>query len=99
MIEYWILALYGMAGIALGVFFYGGLWWTIQRGIAAKQPALWFLGSLVLRMGVTLGGFYFIAVRGLIPVLVALACFFLARLLVTYATRPALNKTGVSHAA
>ncbi|MDE1893518.1 MAG: hypothetical protein KGJ96_02395 [Xanthomonadaceae bacterium] len=50
----WALA--ALAGIALGLFFFGGLWWTVRRGLVARQPALWFLGSLLLRMGVLMGG-------------------------------------------
>jgi F1F0 ATPase subunit 2 len=48
------------AGLMLGAFFFGGLWWTIIRGLASPQPALWFLGGLLLRIGVTLAGFYFV---------------------------------------
>ena len=55
------LALALLAGALLGVLFFGGLWWTVQKGLASETPALWFLGSLVLRTGLTLSGFYLIA--------------------------------------
>jgi F1F0 ATPase subunit 2 len=55
------LALALLAGALLGVFFFGGLWWTVQKGLASETPALWFLGSLVLRTGVTLAAFYFVS--------------------------------------
>ena len=45
------LALAFLAGALLGAFFFGGLWWTVQKGVASERPALWFLGSLLLRTG------------------------------------------------
>ena len=51
----------GVAGALLGAFFYGGLWVTVQRGLSSGQPALWFLGSLLLRTGGTVAGFYLIS--------------------------------------
>jgi len=49
-----------LAGAALGVVFFGGLWWTVRKGVASKQPALWFLGSLLVRLSVTLAGFWLV---------------------------------------
>jgi F1F0 ATPase subunit 2 len=49
-----------VAGVGLGVVFYGGLWWTVRRGLISPRPALWFIGSLLLRTGFTLGGFYIV---------------------------------------
>jgi F1F0 ATPase subunit 2 len=46
------------AGLLLGVLFFGGLWWTVSRGVVSPQPALWFLGSMLVRMSVTMAGFY-----------------------------------------
>ena len=43
------LALALLAGVALGAVFFGGLWWTVRKGVSSKHPALWFLGSLLLR--------------------------------------------------
>ena len=50
-----------LAGGLLGVFFFGGLWWTVQKGVTSESPAVWFLGSLLLRTGVILAGFYFVS--------------------------------------
>jgi F1F0 ATPase subunit 2 len=82
------LALAGMAGGMLGTIFFGGLWWTVRKGILSRQPALWFLGSLLLRMSVALGGFYFIG-RGHWERLVAcLLGFVIARFIITLLTGP-----------
>ena len=55
----WILV--ALAGMLLGIFFFGGLWWTIQKGLASKHAGLWFFGSLVVRTGVLLTGFFLIS--------------------------------------
>ncbi len=58
---YLALGLAFLAGALLGAFFFGGLWWTVQKGMTSERPALWFLGSLLLRTGVILAGFYFVS--------------------------------------
>ena len=55
------LALAIVAGTMLGAFFFGGLWWTVQKAITSEQPAIWFLGSLLLRTCLILTGFYLVA--------------------------------------
>ena len=50
------LLLAGGAGVLLGVLFFGGLWWTVQRGLVSRRPALWFVGSFLLRTSVVLAG-------------------------------------------
>jgi F1F0 ATPase subunit 2 len=82
------LTLAWTAGILLGAIFFGGLWWTVRKGVSAKQPALWFLGSMLLRMGIALAGFYFVAGRDWKRLLVCLVGFVMARLVVTRLTRP-----------
>jgi len=49
------------AGLLLGSVFFGGLWWTVRKGLLSKRPALWFLGSLLLRIGFVLVGFYVVS--------------------------------------
>ena len=55
------LALALAAGVLLGAIFFGGLWWTVRKGVSSQRPALWFLGSLLLRMSIALAGFYFVS--------------------------------------
>jgi len=84
--EFLTLALASVAGILIGLIFFGGLWWTVRKGISSKQPALWFFVSLLLRMGITLLGFYFIG-RGDWQRLVAcLLGFVIARFVVMFLT-------------
>ena len=87
-----VLAWIGGAG--LGAIFFGGLWWTVQRGVSSTQPALWFVGSLLFRMTVAMCGFYFVSNGHWDRLLSCLLGFFMANLTVTWLTRvPAGNKT------
>lgn len=81
------LGLAGAAGLILGVFFFGGLWWTVRRSLASRHPAAWVFGSALLRMGVSLAGFYVVSGGRFQPLLACLAGFLLARLGVTWLTR------------
>lgn len=78
---------WGTGGL-LGVYFFGGLWWTIRKGISSTQPALWFFGSMLLRMSVTLLVFYCVSDGHAGRLLLCLIGFVMARLAVTLLTRP-----------
>ncbi len=82
------LALTWAFGVLLGAVFFGGLWWTVRKGVASPQPALWFFGSLVVRMSVALAGFYFASGGHWERLLSCLLGFVSASLLVTRLTRP-----------
>ncbi|CAE6512089.1 ATP synthase protein I [Nitrosomonas nitrosa] len=56
-----ILLMAGMAGLVLGTIFFGGLWWTIRKGVSYKYPAIWFLGSWLLRTSIILAGLYVVS--------------------------------------
>ncbi len=75
------------AGLLLGGVFFGGLWWTVNRGLTARQPALWFVVSLLLRLAITLAGFYWVAGSDWRRLLICLAGFVIARQIVTRMTR------------
>lgn len=78
-----------LAGALLGAMFYGGLWWTVRKGVASPRPALWFLGSFVLRTGLALGGFYLLAGGHWERMLLCLLGFVMARPVVNRLTRAA----------
>jgi F1F0 ATPase subunit 2 len=87
-----------IAGIALGAFFFGGLWWTVRQAASSRWAALWFFASLLLRTGTVLVGFYFACGSDWQRWLGALLGFTVARFFVTRLTRPALPFTEDSHA-
>jgi F1F0 ATPase subunit 2 len=76
------LALAFVAGAVLGAFFFGGLWWTVQKAITSEQPAAWFLGSLLLRSCLILTGFYLVAQGHWSRIVACLLGFLMARFLV-----------------
>ncbi len=85
------LLLAGLAGGALGAFFFGGLWWTVRQtlspGLSPGRAALWQLGSLLLRTGVALLGFYWIGAGQWERMAACLAGFTAARFVVMRMTR------------
>ena len=96
------LILAWLTGILLGAVFFGGLWWTVQKGLSSKYAALWFFGSLMLRTSIVLAGFYLISRGSWERLLVCLLGFIMARLVVTRLTRAAEKPTPpaqeISHA-
>ena len=72
-----------LAGMLLGTLFFGGLWWTVLKGLSARQPALWFGVSLLLRTGIVLAGFYFVSGAEWKRLLLCLFGFIIARFVVT----------------
>ena len=82
-----LLAVAFVVGILLGAFYFGGLWWTVRKGVASARPALWFSGSMLLRVSVTLVGFYFVGHDHWERLLVCLFGFVVSRVLVTWLTR------------
>jgi F1F0 ATPase subunit 2 len=86
-----ILALALFAGLLLGAIFFGGLWWTVRKGVAAKNAALWFLGSLLLRMAIVLAGFYFVGRGNWQRLMICLLGFVIARFIVMRLTRTTIE--------
>lgn len=82
-----LLILSGLVGAVLGVLFFGGLWWTVRKALASPYPAMWFLTSMLLRMGVVLSGFYYVSDGQWKRLVAALLGFIIARFGVMWLTR------------
>lgn len=82
-----MLAVAGVTGLVLGAIFFGGLWWTVRKGVSSPRPAVWFLGSMLLRMSIVLAGFYFVGRGHWDRMLLCLLGFVIARFLVMRFTR------------
>jgi F1F0 ATPase subunit 2 len=100
----WIgLSLALAAGLLLGAMFFGGLWWTVRRAVSSGRPALLFSGSLLLRLGFALAGFYLVGAHHWQRLLLCLLGFVAARLVVIWLAGPAGSTPkgpiqGASHA-
>ena len=88
-----------IAGIMLGAIFFGGLWWTVRKGVSAKHPAFWFLGSMLLRTCIVVLGFYFILGDSWQRLLAGLLGFIVARIIVTRLTRVAQQQNQLAQEA
>jgi F1F0 ATPase subunit 2 len=87
------LLLSGIAGVALGVVFFGGLWWTVRKAVTSGQPALWFFGSVLLRMAIALAGFYFVSDGHWERLLACLLGFVIARFILMRLAGPPLGQS------
>lgn len=81
-----------VVGVALGAFFFGGLWWTIRRGLTSERVALWFLVSWFMRTGIVVAGFYFISDGQWQRLLASLIGFIIGRVLVSALTKRSCQK-------
>lgn len=82
------LFLAALFGLLLGLFFFGGLWWTIKRLPVFKQPHLVTLASFVIRVVVLLIGFYLVLLWGQIYLVAALFGLLVSRFVLTHKLKP-----------
>lgn len=69
-----------VAGLAMGVVYFGGLWWTVRRMPTVRHPWALYGASLVGRIMLTLTVIYVILEQlGVLALLTMLAAFFLVR--------------------
>jgi F1F0 ATPase subunit 2 len=90
------LSFAALAGLALGLFYFGGLWLTVRRIPASGKPGILMLGSFVVRLLVTFCGMYHV-MDGEWPLLLScLAGFLLMRFLLTRMLGPARSESRLS---
>lgn len=70
-----------LAGMAIGLFYFGGLWWTVRRLPQVRRPALWTLSSYLVRMTASVGAIYLVSEGRWERILILLAGFLAARFL------------------
>ena len=91
------IGLASLFGVILGVIFFGGLLWTIQRGLHSQQPALTFVVSYFIRLFAVMLGFWWMASSHWGSIFACLCAFVAVRFLFTrfgrllqnWQTRPA----------
>jgi F1F0 ATPase subunit 2 len=79
------------AGLLLSAFYFGGLWWTVQRGIVSSHPAIWFSASMFVRTCTALAVLYSVGYRHWERLMVCLIGFVMARVFVIWWIRSALD--------
>ncbi|ADV50244.1 ATP synthase subunit I [Cellulophaga sp. E16_2] len=80
-----LLSFFG--GTAIGALFFGGLWFTTKKVLTSKWPVSLYLGSLFIRIGFTLLGFYYIGQNDWKYMLFCLLGFISARFIVIRMTK------------
>ena len=91
--NYLLLAAALLSGGLLGLFYFGGLWLTVQKLKPEKTPALLLVVSYILRLGLTLVGFYLVSGGQIARLLVSLAGFIIARQLLIRHIRPVTERS------
>ncbi|VVB63469.1 N-ATPase, AtpR subunit [uncultured archaeon] len=82
--EILVLALAIISGIVLGVFYFGGLWLTLQHLSRSRQPAFLVLSSFLVRSAVCLFCFYLVASNSWEGLVSSLAGFTFMKLALTH---------------
>jgi len=76
-------------GAALGLFFFGGLWWTLKRLPVSRKPQFVMAASFLVRSALTVAGFWAVMDGRWERLLAALAGFLVMRMVVMRRLPPA----------
>ncbi|NCC81953.1 MAG: hypothetical protein EOM04_06765 [Clostridia bacterium] len=76
-----------LAGIVLGLIFFGGLYFTTKKLPASKSPALLMFLSITLRMIILIGGLYIVFNGEIIRLLVGIIGVFVAKYIIVYSVK------------
>ena len=80
--ELWNVSWSFVAGVILGLIYFGGLWLTVNKLPSKKHPAGWFLMSLLVRLSIVLTGFYLVSQGQVENLLVCLVGLIVGRLII-----------------
>ncbi|MBU4564440.1 MAG: ATP synthase subunit I [Desulfarculus sp.] len=78
-----------VVGLAVGAFFFGGLYWTVRRLATARYPAALSLASMLLRLGVSLAAMYLVMAGDWRRLTAAVVGMIFMRLVLVRLLRPA----------
>jgi len=70
-------------GLAIGGFYFYGLWWTLRRIPARTRPGLWLGISYAVRLTVAMLGFWLVIRKDIVSFFFTLGAFFLMRVVLT----------------
>ena len=83
-------------GLALGLFYFGGLWWTLRVFTQKARPKLWFGLSFLIRAFVVMLFFRIIMEKDISAFFVTFGGFFLMRFFLVH--KLGMAKKGKGHA-
>lgn len=86
-----------LSGVALGLFYFGGLRFTVRKAVLSKRPTTWIFGSYIIRLGILLIIFRLFAYLGLSRVLLLLIGLIVGRVIITRKSWEK-NELGISSA-
>lgn len=72
-----------VAGLALGVFYWGGLWWTCRRVVDGRAPAALIAVGYFVRLAVVVGAMYVLMQGSYIRLGIIVGAMLLVRLVMT----------------
>ncbi len=81
------IALSFAAGLAAGAVYFAGLWLTVRLFTTKRLAPPWLLLSLIVRLAVLVGAFFWIMEAGWERLLAAFGGFIAARLIATWSMR------------
>jgi len=74
------IAISVIGGTALGLLYFGGLWWTVNRIRNVDHAVGFYLASLIIRAAVLLLSLFWLLQLGIVNLFVAVIGFFAVRL-------------------
>lgn len=93
-----------LTALATGIFFFAGLHYSVGKIVRSRYAAVWAAGSFLIRTGITLGVFYWLAAGSIGRLLVCTGAFLMAKALVMWWTGrlsmggPGTGRLGTSRA-
>jgi F1F0 ATPase subunit 2 len=87
----------GLAGILLGIIYFGGLWLTIQRMSQTDRPILLLMSSFIVRLVSVLTGFHLVSNGRLELLAVSLVTFLITRFFFINRIQPHPERSGKPH--
>jgi F1F0 ATPase subunit 2 len=88
MIEWWPLVGAAITGVVLGLVYFGGLWFTVQRLSNTRRPELMAFASFLLRIVLLLFAIYWVIDGRFERLVILLLGFFLTRQVLLFRLRP-----------
>ena len=76
-----------LIGIILGLVYFGGLYFSVDRMNKAKYPAMLMTLSFLIRMGILIGVFFYLSRFGYEMMIFALIGVILTRFILTFALK------------